>query len=185
MKSEFLRLLKRRIARTAISASTARGLPQGTVHAAREFLDAIGLDSIARDSETSFRRWLSSKTAALHKALPEGVPWGAARKFLNIFLRDIFYNKWLHKEFKLAPLEPWLEVPLDSHVMEGMHDDLDAGDLTLPKKKTIKGLKRKNSKTYQESGLQIARKKGIARVHLDLCYWHGDHITNRTTHRDT
>ena len=49
--------------------------------------------------------------------MPESV-WGFARKGLNIFLRDCFYNRYIHDHYGLQAIEPFLEVPLDGRVME-------------------------------------------------------------------
>jgi hypothetical protein len=47
--------------------------------------------------------------------LPAGAKnWGAARKALNLVLRDILYNQYLQREYGFNRIGKWLELPLDS-----------------------------------------------------------------------
>lgn len=95
--------------------------------------------------------------------------WGAARKFLNIFLRNVVYNRYLCDEFGLEQIVPWLEIPLDSHVASGLR--AERGGTRLPRWKTVIGLKPEVSRLYQDFAADVAARKGCERVHLDLLYW--------------
>jgi hypothetical protein len=104
------------------------------------------------------------------KKLPVGGQhWGSARKYLNIFLRDVAYNKYLYRAYKLSAIGPWLEVPLDSHVAGGLREE--QGGAVLPRWTTVIGLDATTSATYQKFAFQVAKSKGFDRVHLDLLYW--------------
>jgi hypothetical protein len=113
-------------------------------------------------------------TAAYVEHLPRGAQhWGPARKFLNIFLRGVVYNRYLCDEYALAGIVPWLEVPLDSHVALGLRSE--PGGLSLPRWKTVKGLDPTTSKRYQDFAADTAARIGCERVHLDLLYWRREH----------
>jgi hypothetical protein len=140
--------------------------------AARLFLASLPLRKFAASDENSFRRVLDEKTERLRQSLPDGArDWGLARKCLNIFLRDAFYNAYLRTEFGLSCAEPWYEVPLDSQVArrlervalrEGRHP-------ALPKWTTLKDLQPTANDCYQAFALELAQQNRItARVHLDL-----------------
>lgn len=103
-----------------------------------------------------------------------GKSWGAARKGLNLFFRDVVYNKYLadllevptdYKE-NMKTLRN-LEVPLDRDVAAGLTKAFDE----LPRWTTIKDLNGKRSKLFQDKALVYADSKGIARIHLDLEFW--------------
>ncbi len=140
MKEEILDLLHRRIAGTSVGASTARGMgPKGTIPAARAYLAGLQLSRFSVESEKEFRAVLNRTTRTYVKRLPKGAQyWGPARKFMNIFLRGVVYNKYLCAAYQLSQIEPWLEVPLDSHVAKGLRQE-DGGKV-LPRWKTVIGL---------------------------------------------
>jgi hypothetical protein len=171
MKAELLRLLQRRVASCAIGPSTARGMgPAGTIDAARGFLRAIDLSGLSATTSEGFPRFLDQQTDLLVKALPRGARhWGSARKFLNIFLRDVFYSRQLSRVWKLSHLESSLEVPLDSHVAFALRNEPEGSQ--LPRWRTVVGLTRVLSDRFQSVASAVARRHGTARVHLDLIYW--------------
>jgi hypothetical protein len=57
----------------------------------------------------------------------------AARKALNIFLRDVFYNHYLREEYGFGRLEQWLELPLDMDAARGLREDSGDVDIQLPR----------------------------------------------------
>ena len=108
-------------------------------------------------------------------ALPQNAQhWGSARKFFNIYVRGALYNQYLCQHFDLSALEPWLEVPLDSHVAKGLRGEPEGKG--LPRWNTVIGLTRQDSDAYQAVASEVAERKGFARVHLDVIYWRGDHM---------
>jgi hypothetical protein len=163
--------LQRRLGNTAVGPSSARRMgPRGTIAAARAFLIGLKLEKYQVTSETQFRRILNRETRAFLKRLSEKARhWGAARKWLNIFLRDAAYNRFLFDHYRLRKLERWLEVPLDSQVAKGLRKE-KGGD-RLPRWETVIGLTPEVSREYQEFAALVAKRKGTCRVHLDLKYW--------------
>jgi hypothetical protein len=76
----------------------------------------------------------------------------------------------LRTAYGLGKWEPWLEVPLDSHVAIGIKEDSNGQD--LPTFGKIVDLTNEKSDLYQNVATDIARNKyDFARVHLDLIYW--------------
>lgn len=170
-EGKFLELQQRRLANTSVGPSTVRGMgPGGTVDAARNYLAGIDLSQLAQDSERAFSKRLDRATDEMVRTLPRGARhWGMARKLLNIFLRGATYNRFLCEAYDLQKCDPWLEVPLDSHVALGLRGEKH-GD-TLPRWKTVIGLTQVISHQYQAFAATVAKEKGIHRVHLDLLYW--------------
>ena len=103
--------------------------PKGTIEVARQYLASLDLQRFSVKTEREFRVVLNRTTRAYLTKLPaEGRHWGAARKFLNIFLRGVVYDRFLCEEYDLYRIEPWLEVPLDSHVAKGLKAE-SGGDI--------------------------------------------------------
>lgn len=176
--------LQRRLAQTTIGASPMRGQGKGAVKKCRDYCEkrirVTGFFGSLQD-EKKFMNYLDRHTRKLSDELPRvhGQPnFGAARKALNLFFRELVYNKYFadayglsaslrnnHKEIK------WLEIPLDSHV---------AGEIKKRYKKipvrwkSIKGLTRQENKIYQDHAQRIAIKEKVARIHLDMKFWRRD-----------
>ena len=151
----------------------------GTLQTARNFLEKIDLRHFKKRNRSLFENTLNEFTVKFKKSLPKGSQnWGSARKFLNIFLRDVFYSRYLCQKYNLYHLEPWLEIPLDSHVAKGLR--LEDNAKALPKWRTVIGLSPKENKIYQDFAEKVAVQKGTFRVHLDLRYWRGDHMANES-----
>lgn len=184
MNKDFLALLQNRIASTSVGPSTARGMgPEGTVDVARDFLRGIDLGEIMKFNRASFQAKLDDLTEGLRASLPRKARyWGSSRKFLNIFLRGVLYNRYLCERYDLYKLEPWLEVPLDSHVAKGLHLEKDSE--VLPKWRTVIGLSPDENGIFQEFAETIASLRSTCRVHLDLWYWRGAHLTEERRRRD-
>ncbi|MBW3582261.1 MAG: hypothetical protein KY455_04085 [Euryarchaeota archaeon] len=172
MNPELIDLMRHRVASTSVGASTARGMgPKGTIESARAFLRSIDLNKFATESEAEFRSVLNRTTRAYKRKLPAGAQhWGASRKFLNIFLRGVVYQKYLVNHFGLHHIEPWLEVPMDSHVAKRLRQEL-GGVEAVPRWRTVISLDARINDQYQRFASEVAARKGIDRVHLDLIYW--------------
>ena len=180
MNDEFIQLLQKRQARTSVGPSTARGMgPAGTILAARNFLQRIDLKRFARlDNKIAYEMMHDQLTKNLMASLPKGGQyWGSARKFLNIFLRGVLYNRYLCERYDFFRFEPWLEVPLDSHVAKGLC--LENGAENLPRWRSVIRLIPQENQAYQDFAEEIAKNKGVHRVHLDLLYWRGSHIKSK------
>jgi hypothetical protein len=171
MTAEFLARLHANVATLAIGASTLRnqGAP-GVVAAARKYLMSVALDDVVVDEPSAFAAKLDDVTERLRIALPRPARhWGAARKAINLFLRDALYNTYLSERFGLASIRTWMEVPLDSLVAAGLRDTLP--DTALPMWRGLKRLTPEESSVYQQAALQIAAHYAVARVDLDLWFW--------------
>jgi len=153
--------------------------PGGTIKSAQDWLYKMPLLRLKVNDQAGFQSVLDQSTEELQNALPfDGQHWGSARKFLNIFLRSVVYNKYLCEYYGISHIEPWLEVPLDSHVAKGLGEE--AGGENLPKFRTVISLKKEDNKNYQDFALIVAEKEGTQRVHLDLLYWRGHHLKIKT-----
>lgn len=168
---ELFALLKQRIAGTSVGASTARGMgPAGTIQAARSFLAGVDLRQFSVRSEEDYRRVLNSTTRRLANSLPGNkAMWGPSRKFINIFLRNVLYNRYLCDKYGFGKLGPWLEVPLDSHVAKGLRNEEEGH--RLPAWKSVVGLDATLSRKYQKVAGEVAERRRTLRVHLDIVYW--------------
>ncbi len=159
MKKRFISQMQKKVAVSAVGASAVRGQPKGTIKVVRSFLTTkLKLHTIPTHSTEKFGRWLDRKTDQM------GIPWGVARKCLNLFLRDVLYNRYLHNEYGLHALEQMLEVPLDGVV--GRFLIRKQNGRRLKSWPTLKRLKAEESRTFQEVATEITEAEGIARVHL-------------------
>jgi hypothetical protein len=169
-KNERIRLMLKRTAELAVGASTLRGRPSGTIKKARNFLKRLKPQQFVVRDEERFRAQLDYCTKELGKRL--NGDWGAARKVLNIFLRDIFYHHYLRGFYNFNCIENWLETPLDRIAAKRILEYPEGKN--LPRWNGINKLKSAPSKEYQDAVRKIAAKKRIAAVHLDLILWGRD-----------
>jgi hypothetical protein len=88
---------------------------------------------------------------------------------VNLFLRDVLYNRFLCDHYRLAHVEPWLEVPLDGDVAEQLRRESEG--VALSKWNGIKRVTPELSNEYQCAAARVAERKQTARVHLDLLWW--------------
>lgn len=177
MNETLLQKMQKHVAEVAISASTLRNLGvDGVVVRARLLLRELDLSRFAVSSQTAFEELLDFETQRIRRQLPPGARhWGAARKALNIFLRDVLNHVHLREHYRLGSIESWLEVPLDKQVASGLSEDYHGS--TLPRWKGVKHLKPRDSTAYQKAAATVAADKKYrlpARVHLDLFYWRRD-----------
>lgn len=171
----FISLMIRKIAQTSVSSSALRNQgAKGVIEVARNYFEnKIDLIEFRQELYSdNYKGYLDAKTEELVSYFPEdGKSWGAARKGLNLYFRDIIYNYYLRNflkiDSKIAIHIKKLEVPLDKDVAEALMNK----NPDLEKWKSIKSLTPKMSENYQISATEIANKKEIARVHLDLEYW--------------
>lgn len=179
-QSAFIKQIHRRLAQAAIGASALRNQgAAGILETARQYLQhSISLNDFFKklSDQNKFNKFLDDHTTRMLKEFPkEAKSWGAARKALNLFFRDVVYNKSITDNYgfsndfnKFNEAIKFLEVPLDFDVATGIYN---ASNETIPKWTSIKKLSKPTSDIYQDAALQIAQKKQIARVHLDLIYW--------------
>jgi len=163
--------LQRYIAVTSVGPSALRnqGAP-GVVKAAQHHLARLDLGRFRAKSEVDFLRRLDRETERLRKTLPRGAQhWGSARKALNIFLRDICYNRFLSQKHGLAHAEDWMEMPLDSFVARALKRK--GKRRQLPRWPGLIRLTPETSATFQAFARKTAAREGISRIHLDMRAW--------------
>jgi hypothetical protein len=171
MGQQLRELMRKKVAVSAIPTSALRrqGLA-GLLAGIRSFCAALPLESLVTRSQPAFEEQLDKATADLQSRVAAlGCKWGAARKSLNLFVRDAAYNHYLRSEYRLDDIEGWLEVPLDGQVAEGLA--AEPGGDSLPAWPGVRDLSPKISREYQRFAEQVASRRGRARVHLDLEYW--------------
>jgi len=180
---------------SSIGTSTVRNQGNGIAEPIRRKLKEVFhfedffKNLVAHDTEL-FRHYLKKLTDKLEGLEGESnndnkpgiVKWGTARKCVNLVFRATVYNGFIwdmHKlkksDFNYDGLMNKLELPLDNHVVKGIRDDCKKYDLPFDKNKylsfRIKSLKKEDSPYYQDKASQIAIKRKVCRIDLDLCYW--------------
>lgn len=162
--------IRKRAALLAVGPSTARGQgAPGVVDALREALADVPLTRFAGSRPKAFARHLDLSTALVIAALPRRArSWGLARKCLNIYLRDCYYNAYLRPAFGRAVVEDCFEVPLDRVVAAGLHEHRV---MALPRWPGVKRVTPELSAHYQAGALLLAQQWGVTRVHLDTFLW--------------
>ncbi len=180
MKREYLRLLQHRTAYLSIGKSSLRnqGAP-GVIAVSREYLQNMELKKLAKiSSEKSFKKYLDEHTNNLKKSFPQKANknWGAARKAINLFLRDCLYNSYLCDKYKISDLEKLFEVPLDSYVAKEIYR---LHSKEVPRWKSIKSLTPEISAKYQTAAAKTSTKEKVSRVHLDIKYWRNGNYTGK------
>jgi hypothetical protein len=139
---------------------------KGDIERVRTFLDRLDLRRFKDPAK--FSRSLNRSTTALAKLLPKK-RWGAARKFLNLYLRNATYNVHLRRAYRLDRVEHLLELPMDSYAAKGLRKQCERSE--LPKWKGVIHLTHEENGTYQTFASKVAAREAIHRVHLDVFYW--------------
>ena len=145
-------------------SASRRMIRKGDIEHIRTFLDRLNLRRF--NDPTKFSRALDRSTKSLANLLPKD-RWGAARKFLNLYLRDATYNFYLREAYGLDRVEPLLELPMDSYAANELRRQCGA----LPRWKGVIHLAPKENAVYQAFAGQVAARECIHRVHLDVRYW--------------
>lgn len=161
--------MQRRLSETTVGPSTLRGQGAGgMIAAARMHLYTLNLACFA-DPDT-FGHQLDLETAALLRRFPKGgKSWGGARKVLNLFLREVLYNRFIFEAYDFRSVESLMEVPLDNHVALRLRKEPEGQ--RLARWPRLIRLTPQVSDQYQEVALAVAERRKLARVHLDLIYW--------------
>jgi hypothetical protein len=162
---------QRRIAKGSITSSALRNQgAKGIIKKTREFLAEMEIERFAEaPGESGFQTELNRQTELL---IQKTGSWGAARKALNIFLCEAFFNRVLHSHYRLERIGPFLEVALDGLVAEQLRQDAKKSGHSLPRFDGVKYLCPDASRQYQEFALRYAQDSGLdLRVHLEILYW--------------
>jgi len=176
-EKHFYSLIKRKVAQTSVGSSALRNQgAKGLIKISRHYFEnEINLKEFKQQLYSdNFKEYLDNNTIRLRNLFPvNGQSWGAARKGLNLFLRDVIYNHYLREYLNINSdsikhLQK-LEIPLDKDVAKGLYQEKE--NKSLKRWKSIKSLDQNTSDEYQNIALSVAERKGILRVHLDLEYW--------------
>lgn len=88
-QTEFIRTMQKKVAVSAVGPSALRSQGRGVLAATQDCLSEIDLSAIPIGKQENFNNWLDRQTGIILKAMPvKEKPWGAARKALNLFLRE-------------------------------------------------------------------------------------------------
>ena len=172
MEDKLTDLFQRRMANTAIGASTLRGQPKGTIKIATDFLEKMDLN-LFKDvsSEQDFLNKLNNQTFFLKEAIPSK-SWGMSRKALNLFLFDSAHNTFISEEYNLRHLIPFFELVLDNPNAKRLLELAKNKGITL-NWNNIKSLTEEENFHLQQFAKEIAKEKGYERCYLDLEFWRG------------
>ena len=162
--------MQHKVAVSAVGPSSLRGQGKGVLSATRTFLKKVSLVKIHKFDRKRFEIWLDRQTESLLDILPiKNRPWGAARKAINLFLRDALYNRYLCRHYQISKIESMLEVPLDSVIAKSLKQLGQRGQ--LPSWPGLKRLTKPVSKQFQAFASEIADVKKIKRIHIDMYLW--------------
>jgi hypothetical protein len=160
--------MQRRIARAVVGASTLRGAgQQGLGEPARAFLAEVELGRFSTRTGRAFRARLDKQTERFMSEVQPRPPFGYARKWLNLLLRDAQYHRVLSERFRLGQARDWYEVPLDGLIAERLRDH-DSG---LPRWPRLRHLDAETHGAFQRAARDCAQRMGIPRVYLDDVWW--------------
>jgi hypothetical protein len=167
---QLTREIRHHYAISAIGPSAARRmLRKGDIEHIRTFLDRLDLRRF--NNPANFSRALDRETKSLAELLPKN-RWGAARKFLNLYLRNATYNHYLRRAYRLDRVEHLLELPMDSYAAKHLQKNSERRE--LPSWKGVINLTREANAAYQAFASKVAAGESIHRVHLDVLYWRSE-----------
>ncbi|MFC1568300.1 hypothetical protein ACFL37_01220 [Candidatus Margulisiibacteriota bacterium] len=171
--------IQKRVAYISIGPSTLRNQgAKGVAEAAQHYLMAVDLSYVSKiSSQKDYLKWLNRMTNELKEQFPSKARgnWGAARKAINVFLEEAFYNKYLNAEYGIDKIGAFLELPVDSYVISNMKNEFGSTK-RMPKWTSIRCLKEEDNEVYQRLALEVADREGILRVFLDLKWWRSLHV---------
>ncbi|MFH2139014.1 MAG: hypothetical protein ABII88_11000 [Candidatus Omnitrophota bacterium] len=178
-KKDLIKLIKNQVCELAVGASALRnqGAP-GLINTARQYFKQLDPSIFVKPKESEFLTELNNHTEKLRKKFPKNAQnWGAARKALNLFIRNLLYNKYLCDYYSLLKIEHYLELPLDSYTAKGLRKL----NKNLPKWRSIKTLTKEENKQFQIFAANYAKSENIAKIHLDIKFWRNSKIEQFAT----
>ena len=170
-QNQLTKLIKGYVAETSIGPSALRGQgASGVIAAARQFVKDLNLSRIPTSNGRSYERWLDRQTNLMLRTFPARARnWGAARKALNLFLRDAYYNQFLNRTYHIGRSARHFEIILDSIVVRRLRLMDVAG--VLPRWAGLKHVTPAESTIFQQFAIRIAKSQRVHPVHLDVLLW--------------
>lgn len=195
-ETEHISRIQRRVADIAITIGAIRKIGfNKALPVARDFVASLDLRefSMVRD-EAEFIHLLDQKTDELQKRFlrcralqkkigsEEAELWGSARKVLNVFLCEAYFNRVLESYYNLRTVAFWLEIPLDSQLVEAIQKKADVFGFDPPPRFTsVKRLNRETSKAYQRLAGEITERLQLpARIYFEVDTWETTLLVNPT-----
>jgi hypothetical protein len=176
-------MMLRYVAEVSVGPSTTQSYKREGAFRYGDFLRSRNLTSLFDKTEAEFTAWLNMQSTRLSKHIvatkdPSVSTWGMARKILNIFLHNVYFNNVLHQGYQLERIEPYFEVPLDSDVVAWLLRVADETQIEFENPITGKFAVYKVTKTANESfqrlATKVARKFRTSRVYLDTYFYRTD-----------
>jgi hypothetical protein len=171
--NDFLQNMKRFCADIVYSQSAFRnqGAP-GIKQAVLAYIEGLDLSPLKSIPPDEYNRWLDERTEELRLSLPEGAKnWGTARKGINIFMVQVFLNRYLSQEYAIDRLKDVLETPLDSYAATNLIRFAKEDGHNLPDWGSVKNLTKDDSDKYQWYAAKFATKMAVSRACLDILLW--------------
>ena len=110
----FQKTMQEFVATSAIGVSALRNQGKGAHQAVRTALASMHLSPVKDMGQAEYRKWLDGATNWLLTQWPgTGRPWGAARKSVNLFMRDALYNQYLNAEHDIGHVENWPDAKVN------------------------------------------------------------------------
>lgn len=139
--------------------------------------------------EAAFKKYLDDLTFGITSLRATSnrskIKWGTARKCINLLFRSTVYNGFLWQQFnineshfKQGAIMSKLELPLDSYAIKGLKCDCKKFNIDFDNNKygtfTITRLNEEHDDEndfYQGIATEVAKKKQVCRINLDIYYW--------------
>ncbi len=178
---------QRRVADISITSSDLRNIGfTGAVRVARDFLAGLDLGRLGDlRNEAAFMRQLNEHTNELKARLQacrakqgsvrnNAELWGSARKVINVFLCEAYFNRVLAWRYGLRRIRQWLEVPLDSELAAAIRNEAEQYGLNgLPAFPAIIRLDENTGQMFQHCASEVAKRRALpARIYLEVVTWH-------------
>lgn len=143
-----LAAIQAKVAISSIPASALRGQrAPGLTKTVRRFFERLPLAQFGVANGKVFASRLDDVTLRLLKMFPRHARhWGVARKTVNLFLRDAYYNQFLALKYQLSRTAAFYELPLDSYTARALRVFDDEWD--LPKWNGLGRLSPDGSRVY-------------------------------------
>lgn len=176
-KDQFNKKLINYIANYSIGTSTLRNQgAAGVIETTRNYLKNLNLNDFfkALKNKKSYFDYLEEHTKKLMNKYQGGAKgnFGAARKGLNIYFRNIMYHlNLVDNKKQFINYEDFnekiklLEIPLDKYTSKEIKKGTN---LIWP---SIRKLDSDTNKAFQLEANKIAKLENIARVNLDIKWW--------------